>query len=109
MMGLTPTAHLHAPTDLCPTLFLCNPASIFGSLETVFETLVGYLPIAGFTKINSYLDSLPLVSLPLDSVSVRWPYVFCLGPPEPDALSALNPSYILPFKDVNPNKLALHS
>lgn len=40
MLHLTITAHLHTPTDLCPTLISYEPGSIFGTLETVFGILV---------------------------------------------------------------------
>ena len=38
-MDLPFTAHLHVPTDLCPTFSSYKPESIFGTLETISELL----------------------------------------------------------------------
>lgn len=61
MIDLTVTAQLNVPADLCPRFFLRKSRSIFGTLETGFETLVLYLPGVGFTEISSSLVSPPLI------------------------------------------------
>ena len=56
-------------------------------METVLETLVCCLPSVALTEINSFLVSLPLVSLLLDFIRSKWPHLICLGSQEPGALS----------------------
>ena len=93
MIHLTFATHLDVPTDLCPTFCLYKPSSIFGTLDTIFETLVHCLPGVGLTDINSFLVLPPLVSWPLDFVRGEWPNLVFGGPLEPGALASLGPSY----------------
>lgn len=83
MVHLTFTAHLHGPTDLCPSFSFYKPGKIFGTLETIFEILAHCLLGIGLTEINSFLVSQPLMSLPLDFASGQWSNVVCLEP-QPD-------------------------
>ena len=91
-LDLTCIACLHVPTNLCPTFSLYKPSTIFSTLESVFGILVRCLPSV-LTEINSFLASLPLVSLPLDDVSNKWLSLVCLGPLGPGALVPLGPGY----------------
>ncbi|XP_044897716.1 pollen-specific leucine-rich repeat extensin-like protein 3 [Felis catus] len=58
---------------------LDKPGCVFSSWVIVPETLVHYLPGVIITEMNYILVSLPLFSLPLDSVIIEWPYPVCLG------------------------------
>ena len=72
MIHLTFTAQLRVPTDLCPTLSLDKPWSVFSSLETI---LVCCLPDVGLTEINSCPVStlpLPLWILPAENLVCLW-------------------------------------
>lgn len=89
---LTFTAHLHAPTPLGPTFSSCKPESIFGTLETVFETPARYLPGVGLTEINPSPVSLALVSLSLDLGGAE---LGLFGTLEPGALAPWRPGYAL--------------
>ena len=93
MADLTFTARLHIPTDLCPTFSSYKPGSVFGTLETVFETLVHSLPGAGLAEINSFLVSPLLVSLPLDFVSRRVAEPGLFGTPGATRSCTLAPGY----------------
>ena len=98
MFRLTFTAHLQAPTDLCPTLSFYKPTSIFSTLESVFETLAHCLPGGGLTEINPFLVLPPLVSLPLDFISGEWLNLVCSGTPAPRVIpskrGAKNPVFL---------------
>ena len=48
-----------------PTFPFYKLGSIFGTLDTVFKTLVHCLPGVGFTEINSFFISPPFISPPL--------------------------------------------
>lgn len=51
IIGLTFAAHLHVPTDLCPTFALYKLGSIFRTLETGFQALVLCVPGGDLTKL----------------------------------------------------------
>ena len=74
-----PPAHTLGPLFQFP---LDKPGCVFSSWVIVPETLVHYLPGVIITEMNYILVSLPLFSLPLDSVIIEWPYPVCLGPLE---------------------------
>lgn len=65
IIRLTSTAYLHIPTHPCPVFSLYKPGSISGTLETVFETLIGSLPSNSLIERYPFLVSPPRVSLPL--------------------------------------------
>lgn len=69
MTSLTFTAHPRVPTDLCPPVSSCEPGSIWGTLEIVFETLGHCFPRVGLTDVDPFLGSPLLLSLPVDFIS----------------------------------------
>lgn len=94
------TAHLRVPTNLWSTFFFCELRSIFSTLKNIFEMLVHCLPSVGPTEINSFVVSPPLVSLPLDFISSKWPNLISLGP--------LQPGTIVPPQYLCSNYLRIH-
>ena len=90
MTDLTFTAHLHIPSNFVSHFPYIN-LEVFPAPWTGCVTLVHCCPSAGLTEIHSFLVSPPLVSLPLDFVSVAKPGLF--GAPEPGALAPLYPAY----------------
>ena len=68
--------------------------------------LVHSLPSVGLIETNSFLVSLPPVSLPFYFVSGEGPNLIYLRPPEPGALAPMGPGYIsmaVPFPMAVPN------
>lgn len=88
MITLTFTAHLHAPTELCPALSLQKYFHHFG--DSLGDASL--LSSRRWPHSNSFPVSPPL-SLPWIGSVVEWPNLVCLGPLEPDALSPLHPGY----------------